>query len=326
MTKESAGHFADRFLDAVARFDGAPVCVGIDPVVERLPDAIRPQPDRGPPAALDAIYEFSAGIIDSVADIVPAVKFQSACFERYRSEGVEALYSLIDEAHRRNLLVILDGKRGDVSVSAEHYAASFFSPSVEADDEMEGDPFRKRSPSDTTHQHGRPDHPSNPDAVTVNAYLGMDGVEPFCRFNRGVFALVRTSNPGSDDLQSMRIEGEGLTVAEHVATCIAEAADQYLGESGYSTLGAVVGATKSKDIARLRRLMPRSILLVPGFGAQGGSAEDVRAAFNEVDGQGAIITASRSVIYAFDPPDAGWAGAIAEAAESLVREIRGILS
>ena len=317
-------HFADRFLESVeTRHDGAAVCVGIDPVVGRLPDAIRPSSDRGPQAALDAIYEFSVGVIDTVADHVPVVKMQSACFERYRSDGVEALYSLVEEAHRRELLVIMDAKRGDVSVSAEHYAASFFAPSIEGDDPASADPL-VRSAAGNQFDHGMLDHPSNPDALTINPYLGMDSIEPYCAFNRGIFALVRTSNPGSDEIQSMRLEEESSTIAEYIARLVADKADQYLGESGYSTMGAVVAATKPSDMSRLRHLMPRSLFLVPGFGAQGGSPEDVRAAFND-DGRGALITASRSVIYAFQPDESDWSGAIARAAESFANEIRAII-
>jgi orotidine-5'-phosphate decarboxylase len=278
---------------------GSPVCVGLDPVHDRLPAALSKRID-GPDSALSAIAEFCSEVIDAVADSVPAVKLQSACFERYRHEGVEVLYSLIGEAQDRGLITILDAKRGDIGISASHYAASAFKPWL-SPDEIEP-------------------HQPTPDAITVNGYLGADGIEPFCLPGRGVFVLVRTSNPGGDALQTLQLK-DGSTVAEHMAAIVHEVGHNTIGQLGYSSVGAVVGATKSSEIEGLRECMPHAIFLVPGYGAQGGSADDVRAAFGR-DGRGALITASRSVLYAFETNPAGdWVDAIGRAASQLAREV-----
>lgn len=294
-------HFADRLLCAIDT-KAAPVCVGIDPVHERLPPDLAQRVD-GPDTALSAIAEFCSIVIDAVADAVPAVKFQSACFERYRQDGVEVLFSLMGEAHDRGLITILDAKRGDIGISAQHYAASAFEPWL--------------SPDDLEPMAGVAD------AITVNGYLGADGIEPFCLANRGVFVLVRTSNPGGDALQTLRLE-HGRTVAEHMGAMVDEIGREHMGTMGYSSVGAVVGATKSGEMAGLRAVMPHAIFLVPGYGAQGGTAQDVRAALNR-DGRGALVTASRSVLYAFENADQDqWADAIADAARSMAREIGAI--
>lgn len=297
-----ASHFSDRLLAAIER-KGSPVCVGIDPVLERLPETLRQRVD-GPDAALAAIAEYGSILLDAVADHVPAVKFQSACFERYRHDGVEVLHSLMKEASDLGLVVVLDAKRGDVSITAEHYAAGIFEPWVDEEDL----------------------HPALravPDAVTINAYLGEDSMAPFCRDGHGAFALVRTSNPGGDEIQTATL-CDGGTVAERVARMVDRVGGACVGESGWSDLGAVVGATKRAEIARLRELMPRAIFLVPGYGAQGAGAEDVRACF-DARGQGAIVTASRSVIYAFEKSGGkDWAGAVAAVARSFADEVAAV--
>ncbi|MBI1368656.1 MAG: orotidine-5'-phosphate decarboxylase [Planctomycetes bacterium] len=294
-------HFADTLLEAVAR-KGAPVCVGIDPVVERLPGkAVDP---ADPEACVDAIFEFVTKVLQAVAELVPAVKFQSACFERFGPDGVQAYHSLIAEARSMDLLVVGDVKRGDIGSTAEHYAAAALL-----------DP-----PGD--------DDAAAPDSITINSYFGRDGVEPFvnvaAQHGKGVFALVRTSNPGGDAIQSLVLK-DGRTVAEAVGALIAQFGEAHVGESGFSLLGAVVGATKPGDAAKLRSIMPRQIFLVPGFGAQGGSADDVRACFNS-DGQGALITASRSITYAFQKDAADWTTAVRDAAIEFRDQVNAILA
>lgn len=296
-------HFADRLLQA-CEHKGAPVCVGIDPVLERLPADLQ-RPSADPAEAAEAFAAFVEGVIDAVAELVPCVKLQSACFERYHWAGVQVYHRMIDLARQRGLLVIGDAKRGDIGISAEHYAAGCL-----------GDPLQ-------------PEIELGPDALTINSYFGHDGVQPFmdlaARQNKGLFALVRTSNPGGDAIQGLKL-ADGGTVADAVANLVAQWGDTALGFSGYSLLGAVVGATKRQDAARLRTLMPRQIFLVPGFGAQGGSADDVRACFHP-DGRGALITASRSVLFAYDKkPGGDWRRAIAEAAIDLKQQVNAILS
>ena len=279
-------HPSDRLLAAIDHL-GSPSCVGIDPVLDRLPDHCH-QTGSG---AIPALGTFCEGILEAIAGHVPVCKFQSACFERHGADGLRLLDGLCAFARERRIEVILDFKRGDIGISASHYAASAV---------------------------GRADW------VTVNPYLGVDGIAPFIgnedgSTGLGAFALVRTSNPGGDAIQSLRLE-DGRTVAESVADLVAQMGADSLGDSGYSALGAVVGATKSDDAALLRARMPNQLFLVPGFGAQGGGLDDVLACFNS-DGRGALVTASRSVIYAFEGASGDWRSAVESAAAEFARTL-----
>lgn len=297
----SQEHPADRLCAAIARV-GSPVCVGIDPVLDRLPASLQPA-RRDFRAASQAIASFSLGVMDAVTPHTACVKLQSACFERFGPPGVEALRRVIDEAGRRGLQVILDAKRGDIGVTAEHYAGAIFGDAP------------GNAPGNTPGELA----PGTPDWVTINSYFGEDGIRPFLRPACGAFALVRTSNPGGDAVQCARL-ADGRSVAELVAGMIASIGDNYVGPGGYSALGAVVAATRPDETAALRDIMPRQILLVPGFGAQGGDAETVRNCFAP-DGRGAIVSASRSVIYAFDPGDPQWQRAVADAAAAFAQQV-----
>ena len=270
---------ADALAAAVARA-GTPACVGLDPVLARLPAAVRAGTET------ESIERFCEGVLDAVAGIAAVVKPQSACFERYGSAGVAVLERVVAGARQRGLYVILDAKRGDIGTTAEHYAA-FAYGAIGAD------------------------------AVTVNPYMGFDTIEPFLRPGRGVFALVRTSNPGSDAVQSVRAAPG--TVAETIARGIAELGRTRVGSSGWSDLGAVVAATKPGDAAQMRALMPQQVFLVPGFGAQGGTVETVRELFS--DGAGAIINASRSVLYP-EPTGAAWHEDVRAAAQRFAEQAR----
>ena len=246
-----------------------------------------------PEACLSAIHCFSVGILDAVAPHAACVKLQSACFERYGPDGVHTLRSVVGEARQRDLEVVLDAKRGDISVSAEHYAHAAFGGEAEG-----------------------------ADWLTINSYFGADGITPFLQPGRGAFALVRTSNPGGDTVQAARLY-DGRTVAELVATMVAEIGTGCVGDGGYSALGAVVAATRPDETAALRALMPQQIFLVPGFGAQGGDADSVRPCFAQ-DGRGAIVTASRSVIYAFSPGQSDWMAAVADAAAAFAEQVAAV--
>ena len=273
--------FCDRLLDAID-YTHAPICVGIDPVLESLPDAIRGKfqsRDDEPEAAIDAIFDFTTKVLKIVSQHVPIVKFQSAFFEKYLWEGVEAYYSLIHEAKDLGLLVIGDVKRGDIGTTAAAYAAGHLAEQT-SETEVEI---------------------ATPDAITVNPMLGMDSLEPFVKtakeFARGLFVLVRTSNPGSADFQDVKL-ASGQTWSEMLAQKLNKVAEDraLVGNRGWSSLGAVVGATQTHTMQSLRKLLPKSIFLLPGYGAQGATAEMTRAAFK--DGKGAIVSASRSVLYA----------------------------
>jgi orotidine-5'-phosphate decarboxylase len=277
-------NFADRLLEAIQR-KGSPICAGIDPIYELLPDAIAgPSSERNPDdldACLDAIHDFCGQMLEIVAPLVPVVKFQSAYFEQYLWEGVEAYYELVQEAKDHGLLVIGDVKRGDMGSTSSAYAAGHLAD--------------VRFP--------QAEHVSTPDAITVNPFLGMDALEPYinaCRdFEKGLFVLVRTSNPGSADFQDRKTD-DGRTFSEMLADTLAPYAAGLVGDGGYSAIGAVVGATQPQSIVSLRARLPQSIFLLPGYGTQGGTAEMTRAAFN--DGRGAIVSASRSILYAHRDP------------------------
>ena len=274
-------NFSDRLLDAIAQ-KKTPLVVGLDPVYDQLPAAItrhRELNDEGDvQAAIDAMVEFSNRVLKIVAPHVAAVKINSAFFERYYWDGVEAYSSLIQEAAAHGLIVIGDVKRGDIGNTAQHYAeATLSDPSFSTMDDLVG-----------------------PDAVTVNPYMGGDSIAPFLKvaaeFNKGLFILVRTSNPGAADIQDLKL-ADGTPLYMHVGKLVAKWGSETIGQRGYSAVGAVVGATNPEQLAELRKALPQTLFLVPGLGAQGGSAADVAKAFKS-DGTGAIVTASRSIIFA----------------------------
>ena len=272
--------FADRLHDAIAD-KGSPICVGIDPMYDALPAEITGPFDRrdanDAARVIDCYYKFVIEALNLVAPYVPIVKFQSAYFEQYHGEGVEAYYSLIHEARQLGLLTIGDAKRGDIGSTSAAYAAGHL-------DDFAGDAAEEYA---------------TPDALTVNPMLGMDATEPFIASalanDKGLFVLVRTSNPGSKDFQDVAL-ADGRTWSEHVADTL-QSRIAPLGVTGYSSIGAVVGATQAHTMQSMRRRLPQSIFLLPGYGTQGATAEMTRAAF-DANGRGAIVSASRSILYA----------------------------
>ncbi|MBL4590481.1 MAG: orotidine-5'-phosphate decarboxylase [Phycisphaerales bacterium] len=267
-----------------------PACVGIDPVFAKMPRALQSLDE------LDAIEQLSTAIIDACKGSVGVVKPQSACFERYGSSGYAILERTIIRARDAGLVVILDAKRGDIGSSAQHYAK------------------------------GAADMGAH--FITVSPYMGPSTIEPFLDAGLGVFALVRTSNADSDQLQSIQTT-DGTIVAQRVATMISEMGNACMGKSGISALGAVVGATKSaQDGKALRKLMPNQMLLVPGVGAQGGTVNDIRSLVHAratTTGQlGVIVNASRSINYPPAQPGQPWQDAIRAAAKAFADEL-GVL-
>ena len=292
------GHFADRLLAAIEE-KGAPVCVGIDPRPDMLPDEFRGGDDAG---QLDAVSGWCAEILAIVAPHVPAVKPQIAYFEAWPGPrpfaGLEVYATTVRRARELGLLVVGDAKRNDIGSTAEAYAAA--------------------------HLTG----PAAVDALTVNGYLGADGVQPFVDVardtGRGLFVLARTSNPSAAAIQDFA-DASGKKFYEHMAEQIAAigSADELIGSSGYSCVGAVVGATYPAEARRLREIMPQQIFLVPGYGAQGATAADCAAAFKP-DGTGAIVNASRSVIYAHRRDEykgMDWKKAVEQAAKAFAADI-----
>ena len=256
-------------LSAAIKARRTPACIGLDPRRESLPPALAAG-SASDPAALAAIFtRFCRDVIDVVAPLVPIVKPQLACFEALGPHGMTALADVIAHARSKNLLVLADGKRGDIGSTAEAYADGWLAG------------------------------PWAADALTVNPYLGLDSIEPFVKVatERGaaIFILVKTSNPGSKDFQDLKTDGR--TIYEHVAAGVEQLATKTAAGEPYGAVGAVVGATWPRQLDELRATMPHTWILVPGFGKQGGRAADVRGAFDP-QGLGALVVSARDVIFA----------------------------
>jgi orotidine-5'-phosphate decarboxylase len=283
----AASHFADRLIARVEA-TRSHLVVGLDPDLRELPPELLDGADDLAGAA-DAVEAFARAVIDGVAELVPAVKPQSAFFEALGSAGVAALERVESHAKQAGLLVIEDAKRGDVGNTMAAYAAAALGR-VRVHDGLE-----------------LPVHDA--DAVTVSPYLGPESLAPMIDvarcFGKGLFVLVRTSNPSSGDLQDATIDGTGGELLhERVARMVDELGGGGIGEMGYSDVGAVTGLTYPEQAPRLRALMPSAYLLVPGLGAQGGRAEDF-ALFLDEEGLGAVAAASRSIAGGWRAHDAG---------------------
>ncbi len=260
-----------------------PTVVGLDPRLEYIPNHIKEaafkEYGRTPRGASESFLQFSKIIIDSVYDIVPAVKPQIAMFEQFGYEGLSAYIEVAEYAKSKDLVVIGDIKRSDIASTAEAYSNGHIGR-VDVEGEL--------------HQVYQQDF------ITLNPYLGIDSIEPYkkdCRkYNKGLFILVKTSNPNSGQLQNLLVDGEMLY--ERVGSLVSQWGEDLIGKYGYSLLGAVVGATHPEEGRKLRELMPHTFFLVPGYGAQGGTAEDLKGLFDD-KGLGAIINSSRGIIAAY---------------------------
>ena len=282
-----ASHFADRLCDAV-KTKKTSLIVGLDPVYTRLPTAIRSHREMNDEfdaaAAVDAIFDFCTQTMRIVAPMVPAVKINIAFFEKYLWEGLETYYSLISEADELGLEIIGDVKRGDIGHTAAAYAAAHL---------------------ENPELAGLEDNLA-PDAITVNGYTGTDGIEPFAdmadKQGKGIFVLVRTSNPSAAAIQDFT-DADGQAMYEKLADIVAQIAnkDERIGTHGYSNVGMVVGGTAPRITTALRQKYDKVWFLVPGYGSQGAEAADC-VRFCKPDGTGALINASRSIIYAYEKP------------------------
>ena len=277
-------NFADRLTEQIERF-GNPTVMGLDPLVEYIPDEIllhygNQVEDKSMATAM-AIFEFNRMLIDATCDIIPAVKPQFAYYEMYGVHGMEALRRTISYAKEKGMLVIADAKRNDIGSTASAYANAIIGETALWDHSLAA--------------------MYDADAITLNAYLGIDGIKPFIDVaksrGKGMYILVRTSNPSAGDFQDLRIE-DGYTLYEKVAQKVADWGEDLVGESGYSSVGAVVGATWPEQALALRKIMPKSLILVPGYGTQGGSAAAAAVNF-DAKGKGAIVNASRSLMCAW---------------------------
>ena len=294
----SARHFADRLVAAIKEKQ-TPLVVGIDPRLARLPYPEKETARTSPDIAM--LYtRFGIDLIDLVADWVPAVKPQSAFFEQLGAPGVIALSNVVRHARSKGLLVIMDAKRGDIGSTAEAYAHAYL--------------------------HSSSEEGLGSDALTVNPYLGDDSLTPFVKVagenGNGIFVLAKTSNPGSKTFQELRFENKSLF--EHVAEHLESLAGSSLGDCGYGYVGAVVGATHPAELVELRARMKHSFFLVPGYGAQGGSAADIAGAFDE-SGLGAVVNSSRGIIFAYEREEylgqASWKDAVVAATRQAIEDI-----
>ncbi len=289
-------HFGDRLTQAI-KSKKTPLVVGLDPRWNNLPDELKSTGNKA-----DAFEAFCKSIIDVVADKVPAVKPQSAFFEQLGPAGVVALGRVTDYARAKGMLTIMDAKRGDIGSTATAYAQAYL-------DRSDSGPWRC-------------------DSLTVNPYLGDDSLTPFCdvadEHGAGIFVLAKTSNPGSKTFQEKSIEAENSKLYELVADHLQSLAAKNIGESGYGNVGAVVGATWPEELVALRKRMPNVIFLIPGFGAQGGSAADIAGGLDE-NGFGGVINSSRGVIFAYERPEfesiVNWQDAVSLAADMAIGQI-----
>ena len=295
--------FPDRLADAVRR-TGTALCVGLDPRWEMLPIALREAARPFPPEQRAAIatWEFGRKVLALVKPIAGVIKPQAAFFEQIGPRGLETMAALVKEAKELGFVTILDAKRGDVAGTAGAYAAAAF-----AGHTVDGQPYPVW----------------DADALTVNPYLGEDAVDPFLKAakadDRGLFVLVRTSNAGAGLFQDLVCDGK--PVYRHVGDAVARWNADTIGECGLGAVGAVVGATHPKELAELREALPDVWFLVPGYGAQGGTAADVKAAFRP-DGLGAVVNSSRGVTFPFHPDDPDWEQKIVVAAKLAAEELR----
>lgn len=276
-------NYADRLIYAI-KLKGNPCIVGLDPRIDQMPlfitkDAVA-RYGNTQEAIHGCISNYHEQIIDIVADLVPGVKLQIAFYEQYGFGGLLALKDTVDYAKSKNLIVIIDAKRNDIASTASAYANSLLGQ---------------------TNIFGNLEPVIDTDCITVSPYLGSDSLEPFietcAKYGKGIFILVKTSNPGSQDIQDLKLSnGDELYIS--VAKLVNNYATHLIGKEGYSSIGVVVGATFPEQAKILRKILPHSIFLVPGYGAQGARGSDVVHCFNH-DGLGAIVNASRSLTYQF---------------------------
>lgn len=261
----------------------APIVVGLDPMLNYIPEQVQKKAfeEKGETlaGAAEAIWQFNKAIVDATYDLIPAVKPQIAMYEQFGVEGVIVFKKTVDYCKEKGLVVIGDVKRGDIGSTSEAYAVGHLGKVQVGSQTYAG---------------------FDEDFATVNPYLGSDGVKPFIKVckenNRGIFVLVKTSNPSSGELQDKLVDSKPLY--ELVGKMVDEWGSDCIGESGYSEVGAVVGATYPEQGRILRAIMPRTYILVPGYGAQGGKGKDLVHFFNE-DGLGAIVNSSRGIIAAY---------------------------
>ena len=272
----------DRLIERIIELKN-PTVAGLDPKLDYIPDFIKEyvvaEYGNTMQAAAKALFHFNKGLIKALCDVVPAIKPQCAYYEMYGFYGMEALHDTIAYAKENGMYVITDGKRNDIGTTMQAYATAHL--------------------GETQLFDGKKAAAFDGDALTVNGYLGSDGIKPLldiCKtYDKGIFALVKTSNPSSGELQDRLLDGK--PVYEVMGEMCEQWGEEQRGKYGYSSVGAVVGATYPEQLTTLREKLPHTLFLVPGYGAQGGGAKDVAGAFK--DGIGAVVNSSRGIMCAY---------------------------
>ncbi len=282
-----------------------PTCVGLDTSFDYLPDDMKKGVKDFKDAA-GAILEFNKNIIDSVCDVVPSVKVQIAYYEQYGRAGLKAFAKTLAYAKKKGLIVITDAKRNDIGATASRYAAAFLGKTTVND--FEETAFES-------------------DFLTVNGYLGSDGIVPFteeCKaHDKGIFVLVKTSNPSSGELQNLKLQ-DGRTVYECMGDMVEEWGKGTVGKYGYSAVGAVVGATYPEEAKVLRERLPHTFFLVPGYGAQGANAEMLKNCFDQ-NGLGGVVNNSRGILCAYKKRGGKYYEAAREACLDMKKDLLSVL-
>lgn len=268
----------DKLIERIKELDN-PTVAGIDTSFDYLPDDMK-NGVKDFKSASEAVLEFNKRIIDNICDIVPCVKVQIAYYEMYGLDGMHTFAETVKYAGKKGMLVMTDAKRNDIGATAECYAKAYLGETAVGD--------KTYTAFDS-------------DFLTVNGYLGSDGIKPFLGWmqkrDKGIFVLVKTSNKSSGELQDLKLEN-GKTVYEYMGSLVEEWGKDSIGKYGYSAVGAVVGATHPAQAEILRKEMPHTFFLIPGYGAQGGTADDLKVCFNK-DGLGGIVNSSRGILCAY---------------------------
>ena len=269
----------DKLIDRI-RETNNPTVIGIDPKYDMIPEYIRNKYEKNFEGVAKAIEEFNKALIDATFDIIPAVKINIAFYEMYGLEGMKVFEETCRYAKEKGMIVMADIKRGDIGSTSQAYSNAFLGRTKIGEKE---------------------EKIYDVDFVTLNPYMGIDSVKPFIedckKYNKGAFIIVKTSNPSSGELQDLKLEN-GEEVYTRVAKLVEEWGADLVGKYGYSSISAVVGATYPKQLQDLRKIVPHTFFLIPGYGAQGGKAEDIALGFDK-DGIGGIVNSSRGLMCAY---------------------------
>ncbi len=294
----------DRLIEGIIAMQN-PTCVGLDTLFDYLPDEMKAGVKDFAGVA-ERVVEFNKKIIDNIYDIVPSVKVQIAYYEMYGVAGMQAYEETLKYAAQKGLVVIADAKRNDIGSTAACYAKTFLGETQVNDKAM------KAFPSDY---------------VTVNGYLGTDGILPFVeecqKQDKGIFVLVKTSNPSGAEIQNVILEN-GVPMYEYMGGLVEKWGESTIGKYGYSAVGAVVGATHPAEAARLREVLPHTFFLIPGYGAQGGNAEMLKSCFG-ADGLGGVVNNSRGILCAYKKTGGSYFEGARAAAIAMQKDLSSVI-